>query len=380
MPLLRLSLTLPVMVLIAHGANAACYKDEYVPESIECAEAVNDGFADFQGTGCQVTPAHFVPVEIPCDVIIDIKANRSGFTIKDLFDSQHPGEWQDAEKNKIMNIHPGVIVGGTSNDAVLVGGAWKGTLTLNVMGQIQGKGGAANGGAGGNAINANSLGDGNTRMRINLASTGAIRAGGGGGGYAGTGGTGGGGYVRVDEQAGWDRGHNEWWMRWKNPNLFKIWWQGQVILDTSLVTIPDTYAHGGWIYYRYAPNSDGTRHAVGRYYDTPSSGGVGGVGGSGGVGQGYGQARTNGVAGVAGGAGIGGAGAGGKGGTGGNGGSWGAAGAGGADGDTGGYGNRSGYGPAGTAGSPGGPAGAAILNSHNVSLSITPGGIINGAY
>lgn len=384
----RASLYLASVFFVAfstQGALAACYEDQLVPETISCGKTADDGFADFQGKGCQIVPAHMEPVEISCDVVIDIRSSRSGFTIKSLFDSQHPGEWSNTETNKILNIHPNVIVGSTSGDTVSVGGSWKGTLTLNVMGEIQGGGGAANGGAGGDALNANSTGAGGAKMKVNVASTGALRGGGGGGGKGGAGGKGGGG-VNEGFTAVSDTMYQPWFGKGKG-NVYH-WSENRksghtiVMWNRSTAAFPYTYyapttasdvvlADDGYAYKRGAYRENG--NSINRYDVTRgkmgtgnTDGGKAGAGGNGGTGQGYNAAKSNGIAGAAGEDGGASAGKGGAGGKGGNGGTWGADGGDGSTGSNGVSGNRT-TGDKGVSGSSGGAAGRAIVNSGNIS-------------
>ena len=55
---------------------------------------------------------------------------------------------------KRLTINSGVTVGGTGSYALRITGSMSGTLTLENYGSIQGKGGSANGGNGGTAVQA----------------------------------------------------------------------------------------------------------------------------------------------------------------------------------------------------------------------------------
>lgn len=384
--------TLSILAFTAHGVLAACYEDEYVPETVSCEKTADDGFADFQGKGCQIVPSHIKQVEVSCDVVVDIRSSRSGFAVKSLFDAQHPGEWTNPDKNKIINIHPNVIVGSTSGDAVTLGSAWQGNLTMNIMGEIQGASGSANGGDGGNALNANVSGSNGAKVQVNVASTGAIRGGGGGGGKGGTGGKGGGGITQgysAPEGPRWEglnnfKGPIYMWSEngdnthifWDGRNTFvgNIWW-GPRVQGTEFKIGNDVYIRGD-----LKNTGSHRRYAISKatYTEVNTNGGNGGAGGNGGRGQGYGASKANGISGGTGGAGGTSAGAGGNGGDGGNGGSWGENGSSGIAGINGRNGNRS-NGEAGSSGSSGGRAGRAIVNSGNVGLSLASGAEINGA-
>lgn len=211
---------------------------------------------------------------------------------------------------KIVDLAAGQVRGSTSPSPVVsIGAAWGGSLTFNVAGQIQGASGAANGGEGGMAFNANTKGT--SGQNIQLVVTGHILAGGGGGGAGGRGGKGGDGSTQ----------------------------------------------HGG---------------ADGAFYPTfGGSGGAGGNGGVGvgyGVARTDGLAGTAGFNGSGGGAGKGG-----TGGNGGNGGDWGAAGLAGTKGSTGSIGvyaeGGTSAGSPGANGTPGGLGGVAINGIANVSLT-----------
>lgn len=201
-----------------------------------------------------------------------------------------------------------------------------GSLIIQNAGEIQGLGGTANSGAGGNAITAN--------QSFTLLNTGAIRGGGGGGGQGGTGGQG-----RVTTFAG----------------------SSTCSCPCSSASCPagSTKTCGG----SCGPPAEGcsTRicSPVYAYY-------AGGAGGAGGRGTGYGQTLAAGSAGLAGGTNAGAGGAGGSGST------WATAGVTGTTGANGNYTN-------GLAGSAGGAAGRAVLMVSGT-VTVTNTGTINGAY
>ena len=94
------------------------------------------------------------------------------------------GDDYDVNYPKILTVNSGVTVGATStsNYAINIPSGADGTLTIENAGNILGFGGAANGGAGGDAIFAGST--------CTITNTGTIASGGGGGGNGGAGGTG----------------------------------------------------------------------------------------------------------------------------------------------------------------------------------------------
>src|SRR5690606_16095043 len=100
--------------------------------------------------------------------------------------------WTKPAMDKIINIPAAEIRGASSggNTAIRIGTPWAGNVVLNVDGEIQGAGGAQNGGKGGNALDINTAGINGEKLVINQSSTGKILAGGGGGGRGGKGGDG----------------------------------------------------------------------------------------------------------------------------------------------------------------------------------------------
>lgn len=237
---------------------------------------------------------------------VALSGGNGAVNLQNLFTA---AEWS-SDIPKIVNLAAGQVRGSTSPSPVVsIGAAWGGSLTFNVAGQIQGASGAANGGEGGMAFNANTKGT--SGQNIQLVVTGHILAGGGGGGAGGRGGKGGDGSTQ----------------------------------------------HGG---------------ADGAFYPTfGGSGGAGGNGGVGvgyGVARTDGLAGTAGFNGSGGGAGKGG-----TGGSGGNGGDWGAAGLAGGKGATGSYGifaeGGTSSGSPGANGTSGGLGGVAINGIASVSLT-----------
>jgi hypothetical protein len=227
--------------------------------------------------------------------------------------------WTSTKRKRVI-VNSGVIVGATStaNYALNIPSGLGGSLKIENNGSIQGAGGAANGGTGGNAIFAGSSG-------ISINNQGTIYAGGGGGGQGGTGGQG--SYTTTTQTIVGDL------------SAFGSVGSGQC---NSLCSFyyPGTYGvYNGLCY--CAVNSTSTVITAG------------GTGGAGGVGRGYNQSLTGGSSGSAGGTNAG------SGGTGGAGGDWGNNGSAGTAGSNGNY-------TAGTAGSSGGLSGFYIVNNSNV--------------
>jgi hypothetical protein len=242
-----------------------------------------------------------------------------------------------------------------------------GNLTVENAGEIQGIGGAANGGAGGDAITAS--------VSFTLLNTGAVRGGGGGGGLGGTGGQG--SITTTSTIREPASGHYYVQGTWGYfPPGFGIRWNSTSAVDgVASPSMPYT-ASNGWTY--HADGSYGMfppgvvapfpvyLFGVYRTQSTSSSSyTAGGAGGAGGRGRGYGQTLAAGGSGASGGTNAG------TGGAGGTGGDWGQAGAGGSAGANG---NQSG----GTAGASGGAAGRAVRMLAG-SLTLTNSGTINGA-
>ena len=328
-----------------------------------------------------------------------LTAGASAVTLRSLFTA---AQWS-SDIPKVVTLASGQIRGNTSSAAaVSIGGAWGGSLTFNVAGQIQGAPGAANGGAGGTAFNADVLGASSQKISLNV--TGYIRGGGGGGGKGGTGGKGGNGSVNGSPTRSPASGYSySTDISWQHPvdpgggfaparRIIK--WNGTEIVSDTLTA--SSFKVGNITYYRgpnkkadlYFPAPGGVR-VIGQLYDiyreqittTNTTGGAGGAGGNGGAGVGYNAAVANGVAGVAGAAGSGtNAGKGGTGGTGGKGGGWGAAGSVGSTGATGASGTTAtgttNAGAAGSAGAAGGAAGVAINGNARVTLTGTTANVI----
>lgn len=299
------------------------------------------------------------------EVIKMLAAGGSPVTLESLFTAT---EWASDTQKRII-LPAGVERGNSStlSAAVTIGStAWGGNLIFDVSGVISGKGGAANSGIGGDAFQANRVGNANQKLILNLKSGAVLRGGGGGGGKGGMGG-GGSTTTTVREPAsGWSQGYADG-RYWQGLTVGGIPGNTAVIWDNQAVGYVDANttvaAFGGYTYYRgplfdeYSDDGPGYFYLYQSYRTSTSSAPTsGGAGGNGGAGEGYGQARSGGSAGSGGGANAG------AGGTGGAGGLYGATGG---TGATGGNGSSSN----GQAGSAGGVAGYGLLGLSNVTLT-----------
>lgn len=291
---------------------------------------------------------------------ITIASNATDVDLATLMNAAQSGVWASNEP-KTLTINSGVIVGATSvsNAALTITSGMGGTLTIINNGAIQGAGGSANGGNGGDAVQASS-------SNVTFTNNGDIYAGGGGGGQGGAGGTGGQGSTTTTTFIGQAQlcgsggtcNYNQTCQNYHNNN--------NAYCGAGTAALTTRNCRPEFSCYCGDCAVDST---------TIHNGGSGGSGGSGGVGQGYNQSAGSGSAGSAGGAGGTNAGAGGSGGTGGNGGSFGASGSSGATGNTGANGNHS-NGSAGSSGSGGGAAGDYISGLSN--LTFTNNGNVAG--
>ena len=331
--------------------------------------------------------------------------------------------WASAVPKRVI-VPSGVTVGGTTTHAMLLPSGMGGTIVFDITGNVQGYGGAANGGTGGNAIHCVQT----SGVTINVNSGGSVKAGGGGGGAGGAGGNGGAGGTGGTG----GQGRSTYASRFAGRTPYGGPSTGGLALAgyggaagngylaesttqlaqrcQSASNAAPNYSHVGGVF-----NSGGSEPT---YYGTcysfqyhnggaggaGGSGGAGGAGGAGGQGQGFNQSAgsgaggaggANGNAGAGGAGGSGGSGAGGQGGTGGtggngggggNGGSFGSSGANGAGGTGGssGAGGNTGVngnhqngsagtggssGVSGTGGSNGGAAGYYIFNRSSITLN-----------
>ena len=292
---------------------------------------------------------------VPAEVVVHIAANANNVNLQTLFGST---DWADAAKTKRVIVDPGVTVGSTSaaTPSLRTGTGRGKDLVIENKGTIAGAGGAANGGAGGNALLVEQTG-------VTVLNSGNLYGGGGGGGKGGTGGA---GSAAIREPAAgelYSAGKTVWWNS-STMDMSYVVWNGSFAFNGNYGAT--SFSSGGYIYYRgtYKMTNGENAQAYGVYRTSGGSSTSGGTGGNGGHGQGSDGAATAGLAGAAGGTNAG------TGGKGGNGGSWGAAGATGATGTAGNNG-------AGLAGTAGGAAGRAILGS---GYTVTNSGSILGSY
>ena len=327
------------------------------------------------------------------------KTYSSGATNQDA--SAVFGDDYSVNYAKEIVINSGVELGATSTsqEALQIDSGLSGGLTITNNGTLSGAGGAANGGAGGDAFQAD--------VACTLVNNGTIRAGGGGGGQGGgggTGGTGGQGQTSSTAPGSWSGYQSslynpQYGVHWASGYGWSWYWGNNSVLSTTSGT---SMNHGG---YNYERQSGASYHYIGNItvhvypsrrrqasvtsytYHNGGAGGAGGGGGNGGVGQGYGQSAGSGASGSGGSGGAGGGtnagsgGTGGTGGTGGNGGGFGASGSSGATGSTGNTGNNGNHtngsgGSGGSGGSSGGAAGKYIRGLSNVSF--TNNGTVQG--
>lgn len=284
-----------------------------------------------------------IPHLLSTEVVTYVSSTQTNLNLQTLFGSSI----YSAGVNKKVIINSGVTIGATntSNYALNIPSGFKGRIVVVNNGSIQGAGGAANGGTGGNAIFA-----GDTNIFID--NRGTIYSGGGGGGQGGTGGQ---GYYNYDcsyTSCGSGSGFwcgspydpDPWTTACKNqngPTSYCINPNGNIYCceyDQDGYCITPSYACCNCCTY---------------ISQTCTAYTSGGSGGSGGVGQGYNQSAASGSAGSAGGTNAG------TGGTGGTGGSFGSS------GNNGGTGSNGNY-TAGSAGASGGLAGFYIVNNGNV--------------
>lgn len=267
---------------------------------------------------------------------------------------------------KQIVIDSGVELGATSTseEALQIDFGLSGGLTITNNGTLSGSGGSANGGAGGDAFQAD--------VACILINNGTIRGGGGGGGAGGTGGGGQFTTTSTSDQfiATIPNTQNYVSPRYNAPagtiQVFRTAGFGQLY----------RYSGGGWSGHNWSPHpaSAGQGFAFNGYYTSTSpvywkiqtsstTNTNGGGGGAGGRGQGYNHALANGSGGAGGGTNAG------SGGTGANGAGYGNSGA---TGNNGANGNRSN-------GSGGGGGGAAGKYIRGLSLvTLTQNGTVQG--
>ena len=206
---------------------------------------------------------------------------------------------------KEIVINSGVELGATSTsqEALQIDSGLSGTMTITNNGTLSGAGGSANGGAGGDAFEAD--------VACTLINNGTIRAGGGGGGQGGSGGTGGTGGQGSTTSTTWSS-----YSQLGNPtsqSWLEIYGSTHYLYNGgNFATVSGSRSqvvnHGG---YRYKAGSFHSSPGDYQYYfkllrSTPTtntsyhsggSGGSGGAGGAGGRGQGYNHGSQNGSSG-----------------------------------------------------------------------------------
>lgn len=234
------------------------------------------------------------------EIVVSMSGGNGTTTLRSLFSSS---DWASATP-KIVNLASGQIRGSTSaSDVVTIGGAWGGTLTFNIAGEIRGKSGAANGGAGGNAFNAETKGASGQRIAVKV--TGAVRGGGGGGGKGGQGGQGGSGTTTStsrEPKSGENYDSSDWrWSTGGGERLFIDWNGSRIYTSTSNID-RTSYTTGGYTYYRGSKRLSNGIYGIYRVKETSVtvSGGDGGSGGNGGRGVGYDISAASGSNGAAG--------------------------------------------------------------------------------
>ena len=334
------------------------------------------------------------------------KTYASGATNQDA--SNIFGDDYGVDYPKEIVINSGVELGATSTsqEALQIDSGLSGSMTITNNGTLTGAGGAANGGAGGDAFEAD--------VACTLINNGTIRAGGGGGGQGGAGGaggTGGQGSYSSTSTGSWNPAPpyylhsisapqyvvshnyalNRYWWSW-NGNNFIV---GTYSTATTQISGGYQYERSSAIYSytpQYNSNNYGIRRRTYSTSTTITSGGAGGSGGSagaGGVGQGYNQSAGSGSSGGSGSGGSGGgtnAGSGGSGGAGGAGaagGSFGQAGGTGSNGSSGNSGSNGNYsngsgGSGGSSGSAGGASGKSIRGTSNLIGGVQGSGTLQG--
>jgi len=271
---------------------------------------------------------------------------------------------------KRLTIGSGVTIGGTGSSAALIIPAnMAGTLEIDNAGSIIGKGGAANGGAGGHAIS-------NSASGVTINNTGLLAGGGGGGGLGGVGGNG--SYTSTSTvYAGTCNAAGASIIFWDTYGFgvcggqrYTLTWSAYGYNTYNMGgTPPRTFGGATWAIYEtcYTNSEAGDGCFINGYRASRTASSTvsttGGSGGSGGVGQGYTQTNASGASGASGGTNAG------TGGTGGAGATYGNAGATGSNGANGNASN-------GSAGSAGGAAGAAVIGT---SVSMNNTGTLYGA-
>lgn len=266
-----------------------------------------------------------------------VSSNQTNLDLSVLFGVS---KYQSKIDKKII-INSGVVVGATdtSNYALSIPNGFGGKIYVVNNGSIQGAGGAANGGTGGNVIFAGA-------PKIYIDNRGTIYSGGGGGGVGGTGGS---GYYDCTYTGPCSPSQAYCAEDPINCCL-------EICCGHQCVQNPADYCPGG--YTNESIGQNGCAEGGWRIFCPQTCYTSGGTGGSGGRGQGYDGNFAVGSAGSAGGSNAG------TGGTGGTGGDWGMTGSNGGTGSNGNY-------TSGSSGGSGGLSGYYIVNNGNVTWIAT---------
>jgi hypothetical protein len=264
-----------------------------------------------------------------------VSSNQTNLDLSTLFGTTK----YQAKINKKIIINSGVTVGATntSNYALNIPSGFGGRIYVVNNGSIQGAGGAANSGTGGNVIFAGA-------PKIYIDNRGTIYAGGGGGGTGGTGGAG--SFTTTSNQNVGSAGVTGFSCNPCDAPCIVTFGSGAFCASGCSNVIIGR------------PTTCTTNCITCQKPVTTTTNTAGGAGGAGGVGQGYNQTNTGGSAGSAGGTNAG------TGGTGGTGGTWGTTGD---TGQTGANGNAG----TGLGGAGGGLAGFYITNNSNITWIAT---------
>ena len=282
-------------------------------------------------------------------------ASTTNVDAEGLFDS---AVWTATTPKRII-VPSGVTIGGTGGTAALtIPSNMAGPLNIDVIGDVIGTGGAANGGAGGHAILNNAGG-----VIVNVEAGGQLLAGGGGGGRGGQGGNG--SYTNTGTLQNYSNCMKHTYYDSDGPpDVWQGIVDGAVRYTTNNFGQNNSWTYNGGTYqkteYRFAVSGNINYYRIS--YSIPQTS-TGGSGGAGGVGQGYLQALTTGSVGAAGGTNAG---------TGGSGSDGAAYGQTAATGSTGSNGNASN----GSAGLAGGSAGDAV---NGTSITLNNAGTVAGS-
>lgn len=286
------------------------------------------------------------------ELIVVISTNKENLNPSSLFGIY----WTQNIKKRLI-VNSGVTIGATNttNYALTIPAGMGGILTIDNNGSIQGAGGSANSGTGGNAIFVGSP--------VSINNQGTIYAGGGGGGQGGNGGQGTSGLVWSLLETRYNLNTGSLNYGWNLYNTFYYTFWDNVIVYNSTSSPPPPSGTVGQVYtwgsLRSQTNVPFVQQFEVQRWGYTETITAGGIGGNGGIGRGYNQTSTNGIPGSSGGANAG------IGGIGGNGGDWGASGTNGTIGTNGNYTVAPSLGQTGGPGF-GGLAGFYVVNNGNV--------------